>query len=175
MHMRNRLAEKLAQRGGISAKQAIQVATANVETLREPYLAAIPGEISALGAILASQSSTRVTRAQLKALQERAGFILTLSGTFGCDLLDVVTKKFCDLCSGMMEQSLDDSAPLKIHIEAMRLVSPGAVLVNDEAAATLLLEHLGKIHDHLNIRAIGATYAAACPDIPPAALIAAGW
>jgi len=152
----NRLGEKLTKGGGLMTSAAIRAASENVESMRERCILAIPGEISALTDILFSKSQSRVTRDQLEALLEGADSILTLSGTFGCDLLDIATKKFCDLCNGMMDQSLDDIAPLKIHLEAMRLLSPGSTLTDDEAGASLLLQQLGRIHDHLNIRPIGA-------------------
>jgi len=145
----NRLGKLLRKPGGIAREQALQAATENVETLREEFVGAIPGEIAALEAILAA-GGRKITAESLDAMLRRADQLLTLSGTYGFDRLDTVVKRFCDLASGMIDKHIEDLAPVSVHLRAMRLVCPGAAEVS-ETEVDHILTGLAQVHTHYGI------------------------
>jgi len=145
----NRLGQLLRKRGGVSRGLALKAATMNVESLREEFVAAIPGEIAALEAILTAGGRQRITGADLDAMLRRAGQILTLSGTYGFDRLDTVVKRFCDLVMGMIENGVEEVAPVSVHLRAMRLVTPGAAEIS-EAAVAQMLAGLASVRAHFD-------------------------
>jgi len=146
----NHLGRKLRKPGGISKDMAVAEASKNVESLRDEFVAAIPGEIQALEEILSGDIRGVAGAITLDAMLRRAGQILTLSGTYGFDRLDVVVKRFCDLVMGMQEKNIEDIAPIKVHLRAMRLVYPGAPEISDEEVAHVL-EGLARVHSHYGI------------------------
>jgi hypothetical protein len=148
--VKNRLGELLHRPGGLKRDEAIAAADQNVETLRDEFVAAIPGEIDALELILAAAGRQHVSARDLEAMLERAAHLLTLSGTFGYSLLDQVVKRFCDLVCGMIEKNIEDAAAVDVHLRAMRLVCPGASGLT-EAEAGHMLEGLAKVHAHYGI------------------------
>lgn len=152
--VKNRLGQKLRQPGGISRDAALEAAGKNVEMLREEFLGAIPLEIAALETILAASASQRISKDELDAMLRRAGQLLTLSGTYGLGLLDEVVKCFCDLAMGMIDKDIDRSAPVAVHLRAMRLVCPGGPELSTEQAEQILLS-LTQVHEHLGIARIG--------------------
>lgn len=151
--VKNRLGQLLRKPGGIARAEAIEAAGKNVETLRGEFVAAIPGEVAALEMILGAAERKRLTAAQLDAMLRRADQLLTLSGTFGYDLLDQVVKRFCDFASGMIERKLHDAAPVDVHLKTMRLVCPGGAELS-EAEADHVLTRLAAVHAHYGIAPI---------------------
>jgi len=150
IRVKNRLGQLLRMPGGIAREEAVQAAGQAVGTLRDEYVNAIPGEVEALEAIAAGAGQRRISAQKLQAMLDRAGQLLTLSGTFGYDLLDEVVKRFCDLASGMIEKGIDEAAPVHVHLRAMRLVCPGSAPL-DENAADHMLSGLQKVHAHYGI------------------------
>lgn len=146
----NRLGKLLQMPGGISREDALQAAGDRVESLRSKFLAAIPGEMASLEAILARGGGKTVSAADLQEMLSVAGQVLTLSGTYGLTRLDTVVKRFCDLAMGMIDKKLDPAAPIAVHLSAMRLVSPGAAELSDAEAAHVL-DGLARIHSHFGI------------------------
>ncbi len=134
----NRLGQLLRKKGGVSRGLALKAASMNVENLREEFVGAIPGEIAALEAILTAGGGQRITGPDLDAMLRRASQILTLSGTYGFDRLDTVVKRFCDLVIGMIENGIEEVAPVSVHLRAMRLVTPGAAEISETEAAHML-------------------------------------
>jgi hypothetical protein len=149
--VKNRLRALLYAPGGVSRDDALSAARQNVETLRREFVGAIPLEIAALEAMLDVAGKKYVTKDELDAMLLRAGQLLTLSGTFGFDLLDQVVKRFCDLAMGMIEKDIDKAAPVAVHLRAMRLVCPGSVQLNAEDADNML-KSLERVHAHLGIK-----------------------
>jgi hypothetical protein len=148
--VKSRLRQLLYAPGGMSRQEALGSATQNVEMLREEFVGAIPLEIAALEEILNAAGKKTISKDELDAMLRRAGQLLTLSGTFGFDLLDRVVKRFCDLAMGMAENNLDKTAPIAVHLRAMRLVCPG----NPELSAVEadhMLKSLEHVHAHLGI------------------------
>ncbi len=154
IRVKNRLGEMMRMPGGITRDQAVEASTHNVETLRNAYLRAIPGEIDSLEQMTRAAGPV-LTAEDLSALLARARRLLTLAGTFGYLALDSVVKKFCDLCSGMPNAHMRDQAPIHVHIRAMRLLAPGGQATDDPAAAEILLMELTRIHEFLGCSAVG--------------------
>ncbi len=148
--MKNRLGQMLQKPGGMAREEACQAAGENVESLRDEFVSAIPGEIAALEAIVEAAGRKRMPASELDAMLRRAGQLLTLSGTYGYDLLDQVVKRFCDLACGMIEKNIEDVAPVDVHLRAMRLVCPGAPELPQEAADHIL-NGLAAVHAHYGI------------------------
>jgi hypothetical protein len=146
--VKNRLGQLLRMPGGLARDEAVGAACKAVDTLREDYVKAIPGEIGALEAIASGRK--HIPAVQLKAMLQRSGHLLTLSGTFGYNMLDEVVKRFCDLATGMIEKDISDAAPVAVHLRAMRLVSPGCNELS-EAESDHMLSELEKVHAHYGI------------------------
>lgn len=151
--VKNRLGQLLRKPGGIGRKEACEAAVQNVELLRDEFVAAIPGEIAALEMIVEASGRKRMPADELDAMLRRAGQLLTLSGTYGYDLLDQVVKRFCDLAMGMIEKKIEDVAPVNVHLRAMRLVCPGTLELPQEAADNML-SGLEAVHAHYKIKRI---------------------
>ncbi len=147
--VKNRLRALLYAPGGVSRDDALGAARQNVESLRRDFVKAIPAEIAALESMLDSDKKT-ITKDELEAMLRRAGQILTLSGTFGFGMLDLVVKRFCDLALGMLEKNIDKVAPVAVHLRAMRLVCPGGLALN-AMEADRMLKSLEDVQAHLGI------------------------
>lgn len=151
--VKNRLGQLLHKPGGIKRQEAVDAAQKNVETLREEFVAAIPDEITALEDLFAVMQMSGMSGELLTAMLQRASQLLTLSGTFGYDLLDVVVRRFCDFASGMIDQSITDSAPVGVHLRAMRLLCPGNAELS-QAEADRMLSSLAALHEHYGIQCL---------------------
>ncbi len=151
--VKNRLGQMLQKPGGIGRKEACETAAKNVESLRDEFVGAIPGEIAALEMIVEAAGRKRLPAGELDAMLRRAGQLLTLSGTYGYDLLDQVVKRFCDLACGMIEKNIEDVAPVNVHLRAMRLVCPSSPELPQEAADNML-SGLAAVHAHYGIAKI---------------------
>ena len=149
IRVKNRLGEMLRRPGGIVRSQAIESAVQAVETLREEYVGSIPGEIDGLEAI-AARSRGKLSREDVDAMLGHASRLLTLTGTFGYELLDQVAKRFCDFADAMLEMDIHDAAPVDVHVRAMRLVCPGAADLSQEEIDNMLTG-LEKVHKHYGI------------------------
>jgi hypothetical protein len=149
--VQNRLRALLDAPGGVSREEALGSATQNVEMLRSEFVDAIPHEIAALEDMLYAAGKKHVGKDELDAMLRRAGQLLTLSGTFGFDLLDRVVKRFCDLAIGMLEKNIDTAAPVAVHLRAMRLVCPGNAELGTEDAENML-KNLERVHAHLGLK-----------------------
>jgi hypothetical protein len=147
---KNRLGELLRRPGGIDREQAIAVALEHVESLRDDYVKAIPGEIEALEAIIAGVGSKEISAREIQELLDCADRLLVLSGTFGYPMLDAVVKRFCDLGIVMIEKGITSVEPLEVHLRAMWLVCPQLSNATDMEARNVLTE-LSKIHAHFKV------------------------
>ena len=149
IRVKNRLGELLRRPGGIDREQAIAVALEQVETLRDEYVRAIPGEIEALEAIIASAGTDGISAEKIKELLDCADRLLVLSGTFGYPMLDAVVKNFCDLGILMIRKGITSIDPISVHLRAMWLVCPASSNISDEEAESILNE-LPKIRDYFS-------------------------
>jgi hypothetical protein len=138
LHAKNRLGELLRRPGGIGKEEAVAVALQNVDELRDDYVKTIPAEMDVMDAIIANAGTKKISASDIQKLLQRAECLLVLSGTFGYPILDAVLKSFCDLCAGMIENDIGSIEPLKVHLGAMRLVSPDAPALGDDEKYTCI-------------------------------------
>jgi hypothetical protein len=157
IRVKNLLGEALSKPGGISRDDAVAEAQKLIEVLRDDCEKAVPVEITRLEQMVAAAGS-QITARQLAEIIDQVDPLLTLSGTFGSDTLDAVVKRFCDLCVGMLEKGITTTAPLDVHLRAMRLVFKTEL---SEAENTAVLGELSRIHTHYGI-------ASHIDDAPPA-------
>lgn len=147
IRVKNLLGEALSKPGGISRDEAVQEAQKLIEELREDCERAVPVEITRLEQMVGA-AGAKISRFQLLEIISQVDPLLTLSGTFGSETLDAVVKRFCDLCVGMVEKDISDTAPLDVHLRAMRLVFKVEM---GEAESGAILGELSRIHAHYGI------------------------
>lgn len=147
IRVKNLLGELLHKPGGISRDEAVEEAQKLIEELREDCERAVPVEITRLEELVAKAGS-HIDARQLEDILDQVDPLLTLSGTFGSETLDAVVKRFCDLCAGMLEKGITTTAPLEVHLRAMRLVFKTEL---GEAESNEILGELSLIHDHYGI------------------------
>ena len=160
IRVKNLLGEALSKPGGIGRDEAVEEAQKLIEELREDCEKAVPVEITRLEQMVAAVGS-EITARQLAEIVDQVDPLLTLSGTFGSETLDAVVKRFCDLCVGMLEKGITTTAPLAVHLGAMRLVFKTEL---SEAENAAVLGELSRIHTHNGI-------ASHVDDAPPADLV----
>lgn len=156
IRVKNILGELLSMPGGVSREEAVHEAQALIEELREDCEKAVPVEITRLETMV-SAVGRQITTEQLSDILDQVDPLLTLSGTFGSEVFDSVVKKFCDLALGMRDKGIKTTAPLNVHLSAMRLVYKTGL--SDEEADEILAE-LALIHKHYGI----TVHAPAPPD-----------
>jgi hypothetical protein len=147
IRVKNILGELLHTPGGVTRDEAVHEAQQLIEELREECEKAVPVEITRLDEMV-GKAGPKITRFQLLDILSQVDPLLTLAGTFGSETLDAVVKRFCDLVAGMIEKDLTDTAPLIVHLRAMRLVYKTEF---DEADNAAILEELSRIHTHYGI------------------------
>jgi|WetSurMetagenome_2_1015567.scaffolds.fasta_scaffold359562_1 hypothetical protein len=147
IRVKNILGELLHTPGGITRDDAVHEAQQLIEELREDCEKAVPVEITRLEEMVA-KAGAQISRFQLIDILSQVDPLLTLSGTFGSETLDAVVKRFCDLCAGMVEKNLSDTAPLIVHLRAMRLVYKTEL---SDTQSTEILDELSRIHAHYGI------------------------
>lgn len=147
IRVKNILGELLHTPGGVTRDEAVHEAQQLIEELREECEKAVPVEITRLDDMV-TKAGAQISRFQLLDILSQVDPLLTLAGTFGSETLDAVVKRFCDLCAGMVERNLTDTAPLIVHLRAMRLVYKTELSPADNAE---ILEELSRIHVHYGI------------------------
>jgi hypothetical protein len=147
IRVKNLLGELLLMPGGVSRDEAVEEAKKLIEELRTDCEKAVPVEITRMEKMVA-EAGPRITRFQLLDILSQVDPLLTLSGTFGSETLDAVVKRFCDLVAGMVEKDIADTAPLDVHVRAMRLVFKTEL---DDDNGREILAELSRIHEHYGI------------------------
>lgn len=147
IRVKNILGELLSKPGGISREDAVHEAQQLIEELREDCEKAVPVEITRLEEMV-NAAGKQITASQLSEIIDQVDPLLTLSGTFGSETLDAVVKRFCDLCVGMLEKGITTTAPLDVHLRAMRLVFKTEMSAEQSAE---ILEELSLIHTHYGV------------------------
>lgn len=147
IRVKNILGELLSKPGGITRDEAVQEAQKLIEELREECEKAVPVEITRLENMVMA-AGPQISRFQLLDILSQVDPLLTLSGTFGSETLDAVVKRFCDLVAGMVEKNITDTAPLIVHLRAMRLVFKTDLGATESEE---ILDELSRIHAHYGI------------------------
>jgi hypothetical protein len=156
-----RLAELAARSGGMTRDDAVSAAAASMESMRGDADGAIRAAIAALEKIvLDGRTSNHLAANQMSAILKHADQVVTLAGTFGYASLDAAARSLCDLTDGMLRASLQDCAPIAVHVQTLHLLAPGNGSLSPDHAAQMLGE-LAKVTDYFKF---GSLAEAASPD-----------
>lgn len=134
-HPEVRLKKLLAESGGVTAKEALERATENVESVRDLSLRAIDKKIEAL-TVLAGSSEAE----ERKKLYRVSNEIFAESGTFGLAELSVAAHSLCSLLS-TAEGARATPQAVAVHISAMRALR-NPEMAGDKAARGAVLAGL---------------------------------
>ncbi len=147
VYPKTRLSELLEQPGGVDRDAAIAEATRAIETLREDCSEAIGQSIRAIEDVLARKKQGRLPAGATREILSHADRIVTLAGTYGLTNLDAVARALCDLIAFLESAGLNTAAPVAVHVQALRLVAPGAAPLPPEEIGHMLAE-LAKVLAH---------------------------
>lgn len=111
-----RLKKMLAAPGGVTAAQAIERATGNLESIRETCVSAIDEKIEQLMALAQSQGVGR-----LDAIYRVSNEVFAEAGAFGLAELSAAAHSLCSLLA-VADQAKVPLAAIVVHIDSMRLL-----------------------------------------------------
>jgi hypothetical protein len=151
---KTRLSELVKRVGGISRDDAVEGATQQMESLRGESDDVIEAAIAALEAIgQAARRHGKCSRAQMLEILQHGDQMVTLAGTFGYGPLGIATRSLCDIADGMLRAGSDDIAPILVHVQAVRMMSPRSPALMPENANKVLAE-LTRVLTHFNFSPI---------------------
>lgn len=146
---KTRLSELAARPGGIARDAAIESANKSIEVMRGDADAAISASIAELETVVRGAKGGNLVDADLHAILRFGDQIVTLAGTFGYDALDLVARSMCDLADGMLGVGIYHAAPVVVHVQSMRLLMPGGMILPPEVIEKIHSE-LAKVVVHYN-------------------------
>lgn len=143
-----RFVELAARGGGITQDAAVESALQSIESSRAESDDAIVKSIAAIESIVyAPHVSGVLSEPEMRSVLRHADQIVTLAGMFCYEWLDIVTRSLCDITDGLLSAGMSDAAPVIVHVQALRMMAPGApALAPDQAER--VLEGLKKVQDH---------------------------
>jgi len=144
---KTRLSELAGRPGGIPRDIAIEGAVAAIQELRGESDKMITLLIGAIDELVTSSKKGQMSEDDMIRVLKYADQIVTLSGTFGYQFLDVAVRSLCDVTDGLVRANLRDVAPIAVHVQSMRLLGPGANALTPDQAGKVLNE-LAKILTH---------------------------
>jgi hypothetical protein len=144
---KTRLSELVARPGGIPRDTAIEGAVAAIQELRGESDKMIMLLIGAIDDLVTGSKKGQMTEDDMIRVLKYADQIVTLSGTFGYQYLDVAVRSLCDVTDGLVRANLRDVAPIAVHVQSMRLLGPGTNALTPDQAGKVLNE-LAKILTH---------------------------
>ncbi len=130
----NKLRTLVSGPGGMSREVAIASAERCLEELREPTLDLIAESIAEF-CVAVKQG---VKPADISGLQPILDRIISLSGTFGQRPLALAAMNLVDLLNAMLDRDCVVMAPIMVHVEAIKLLSPRAEPLSDIGVSDLL-------------------------------------
>jgi hypothetical protein len=142
---KSRLSELAGRFGGLSRDEAVQAATRELEVMRPESDKAILSAITQLEQAVAgapTDNDASVSR-QLLPLCDQ---IDNLAGTFGYVALNKAARSLCDLLDGLLTQGKSDRASIRVHVQTIRMLAPGARALGNAQIQIMLLE-LDKLLD----------------------------
>jgi hypothetical protein len=134
-----RLTELVMKPGGMTRDDAVAAAIANVQSISGEGDKVMLASIQAIEKIVTSCGG-KLDAGKLEEILVHADQIITLSGTFGYDALDRATRSLCDTIETLLAGKTADLAPVAVHVDAMRLFSPGKTVPQGAAAEAVLAE-----------------------------------
>jgi len=149
-----RLSELVKRAGGISRDDAVEGAMQQMESLRGESDDVIETTIVALEAIgQAALKEGKCSREQMLEILQHGDQMVTLAGTFGYGPLGIASRSICDMTDGMIHAGSHDIAPILVHVQAIRMMSPRRTALAPEAMDKVLAE-LTRVLTHLNFSPI---------------------
>lgn len=135
-----RLAELMAEAGGIRVSDAVRRADEKLASVRDDCVAALDALIATLDAFAQSKSAEGVPEAYRAARE-----IFSLGGTFGLVELSAAAHSLCEMLShGKINAGAVPWARLQVHVDAMkRLRNPS--MAGDATARAAIVQGLRKI------------------------------
>jgi len=147
---KNRLAELVGRFGGLKKEEAVAAATRELDVLRPEADKTIIATLASLEELVEAAWKRRdYSPALVKSLLPPADQIVTLAGTYGYTAMDKAAKSLCDLLDGMLRENRNELASIRVHVQTMRMITPGHVLPPDHVE--VLLFELSKVLDHHGI------------------------
>jgi hypothetical protein len=148
---KTRLSEMVARVGGISRSDAVEGAMTQMESMRGESDGVVNDAITAVEVIaLAAGKKGKFDKAQMHDILRHGDQIVTLAGTFGYVSLDIASRSLCDVTDGLLSADLYDLAPILVHLQAMRMMAPGATPLKADEIEQVLAE-LKKVSAHFNV------------------------
>jgi hypothetical protein len=144
-----RLSELVARNGGVTREHAVEEAKKSIEGLRDLALETIEAALKEIETAVYGAKRRKLDSKSLREILMQADHIVTMTGTFGLETLECATKSLCDVVDGMMTRGSDDAAPVMVHVQTMRLLAPGSMVLNEEQVQHLLGE-LTKVRTHFH-------------------------
>jgi hypothetical protein len=145
---KSRLSELAGRFGGLSREEAVEAATRELEILRPEAIRNIEAAIAGLEKIVSDAIPRRDgSAAMMKTLLPAADQIVTLAGTYGYTALDKAARSLCDLLDGLLRQEKTDLASIRVHVQTIRMLAPGATALAAEHVEVMLFE-LARLLDH---------------------------
>jgi hypothetical protein len=141
-----RLTELVTAPGGMTRDDAVTAATQNVQAISGEGDAVMTASILAIEKIITG-SGGKLEDAALEAILTHADQIITLAGTFGYTYLDGASRSLCDTIESLLAAKSNALAPVAVHVDAMRLFSPGKGGPQGAAAESVLAE-LARVQAH---------------------------
>jgi hypothetical protein len=149
------LTELAARSGGITRENAVDAARASVESLRDLALETIEAAIRAIEAVAYGAKRGALPPEDMKEILMQADHVVTMTATFGLETLECAAKSLCDVADGLMARGAGDAAPILVHVQTLRLLSPGAAPLDEEQTRYLLSE-LTRVREHFHFAPLSA-------------------
>ena len=151
-----RFAELAARGGGITRQAAVDNALKSIESSRAESDAIITKAITAIeGIVYAPGVDSSLTDDDMRAILRQADQIVTLAGMFCYERLDLATRSLCDLVDGLLNAGLSYTAPVEVHVKAIRLMAPGSAPLGEDEADKIFAG-LEKVLSHFQFGSLSA-------------------
>ena len=133
----NRLAKLIWRPAGVSFREAMEAAGANLEAMRDELLAAIDSSLARIEAIWADP-----TLQQNEALQsemyERSNFIVGLAGHCGLPELGQAAFSLCELLDRFIAGARWSQRAVVVHMDALKLLRTLDIDASEEVRAAVV-------------------------------------
>jgi hypothetical protein len=119
-----RLADKIHQPGGMTEEEAVEAATANLESVRERtehQLDVTLQQIRAIGHGLQSPPDP----AAVRELYSLSNSVVGIAGVYGMSGMSAVAYSLCDLVDRLRTVKTWNAASVRIHIDSLLLMQGG--------------------------------------------------
>jgi hypothetical protein len=142
---KTRLSTLIDRFGGVSRDDAVDGAMKQLESMRAESDAVIERSISQVETLIPpAVKEGKFTPESMREVLRLCDQIVTLAGTFGYANLDTASKSLCDVADGLLRSDRYDVSPIRVHVQALRMLAPLSPPLSALEVETILSE-LGKI------------------------------